>query len=134
MGCIGVRFPVVVGCSLCRRLPVLCPPGPQTKHNVVVKWSTLSKYFEDAMAHGTAEYPVVRGSFFPYSDRQLDYWTGYFNSRIFYKGVDRQLEGCVGVRVRERVRVCVRARGVPALVRVRATYLPCGLSLARGDW
>ena len=74
----------------------------QTKHNIVVKWSTLSQYFEGAMAHGTDNYPVMRGSFFPYSDRQLDYWTGYFNSRIFYKGVDRQLEGCVKLRAIRR--------------------------------
>ena len=65
----------------------------QTHHNVKVKFSTLSQYFEGAMGHGTKNFPVMRGSFFPYADRQLDYWTGYFNSRIFYKGMDRKLEG-----------------------------------------
>lgn len=61
--------------------------------NVRVGFSTLSGYFDSVV--GTTSVPRLTGSFFPYSDRVQDYWTGYFNSRIFYKGYDRKLEALI---------------------------------------
>jgi alpha-mannosidase II len=60
--------------------------------SVKVSFSTLTRYFDSVRYT-----PVQRlqGSFFPYSDRVQDYWTGYFNSRIFYKGYDRLLESFI---------------------------------------
>ena len=60
--------------------------------SVKVSFSTLTKYFD---AQRQTEVPSLQGSFFPYSDREKDYWTGYFNSRIFYKGYDRLLESLI---------------------------------------
>lgn len=66
------------------------------KHeNVIAEFSTLSRYFDAVLTKHEyigSKLAVVEGSFFPYSDRIQDYWTGYFNSRIFYKGYDRLLE------------------------------------------
>ena len=59
---------------------------------VKVSFSTLTKYFD---AVRNQDVPKLQGSFFPYSDREQDYWTGYFNSRIFYKGYDRLLESMI---------------------------------------
>ena len=60
--------------------------------SVSISFSTLSRYF-DAVVQ--TQVPKLQGSFFPYSDRAQDYWTGYFNSRIFYKGYDRLLESLI---------------------------------------
>ena len=59
---------------------------------VKVSFSTLTRYFD---AVRNTKVPRLEGSFFPYSDRVQDYWTGYFNSRIFYKGYDRLLESLI---------------------------------------
>jgi hypothetical protein len=60
--------------------------------NVQASFSTLTHYFDSVVNN---DVPTLEGSFFPYSDREKDYWTGYFNSRIFYKGYDRKLEATI---------------------------------------
>lgn len=55
-----------------------------------VQFGTLSEYFQDVM--GTFDAPILKGSFFTYSDVNHDYWSGYFTSRVFDKALDRQLE------------------------------------------
>ena len=57
---------------------------------VDIRFGTLSDYFEAVI--GKFDAPVLKGSFFTYSDRNEDYWSGYFTSRIFDKALDRQLE------------------------------------------
>lgn len=57
---------------------------------VKIRFGTLSDYFEAVM--GTFDPPILKGSFFTYSDVNEDYWSGYFTSRIFDKALDRKLE------------------------------------------
>ena len=66
----------------------------KNRPEVDVKFSTLKTYFK-AVRNENATVPKLSGSFFPYADRTADYWTGYFNSRIFYKGYDRKLESII---------------------------------------
>jgi len=55
-----------------------------------VKFGTLSEYFRSI--EGTFAPPVLKGSFFTYADRNEDYWSGYYTSRVFDKALDRTLE------------------------------------------
>ena len=55
-----------------------------------VQFGTLSEYFQAVM--GSFEAPILKGSFFTYSDVRQDYWSGYFTSRVFDKALDRILE------------------------------------------
>jgi alpha-mannosidase II len=57
---------------------------------VSIQFGTLSDYFQAAM--GQFEPPLLKGSFFTYADRDEDYWSGYFTSRVFDKALDRKLE------------------------------------------
>ena len=58
--------------------------------HVTMEFGTLSEYF--SKVQGTFDVPVLKGSFFTYADRQQDYWSGYYTSRIFDKALDRTLE------------------------------------------
>ena len=63
--------------------------------NVEISFGTLREYFE-----AVAEYnkkarklpPILKGAFFTYADKDQDYWSGYFTSRVFDKALDRRLE------------------------------------------
>ena len=57
---------------------------------VSIQFGTLSDYFNSVL--GTFEPPLLKGSFFTYSDKDEDYWSGYFTSRVFDKALDRWLE------------------------------------------
>ena len=57
---------------------------------VEIKFGTLGEYFQAVM--GTFNPPMLKGSFFTYSDVNQDYWSGYFTSRVFDKALDRTLE------------------------------------------
>ena len=57
---------------------------------VEIQFGTLSNYFEEAM--GKFDPPLLKGSFFTYSDVNEDYWSGYFTSRVFDKSLDRALQ------------------------------------------
>jgi hypothetical protein len=52
-------------------------------------YSTPSKYFNAIRSSGV-EFPHhTEIDFFPYSDMKLDYWTGFFTSRPYLKGISR---------------------------------------------
>jgi len=57
---------------------------------VEIQFGTLSDYFEAAM--NKFDPPLLKGSFFTYSDVNQDYWSGYYTSRVFDKSLDRVLE------------------------------------------
>jgi len=59
---------------------------------VNIQFGTLSDYFRAARGTFQGPVPVLKGSFFTYSDVDQDYWSGYFTSRVFDKALDRQLE------------------------------------------
>jgi alpha-mannosidase II len=59
---------------------------------VHARFGTLSDYFEAVQTSFTTPIPVLKGSFFTYSDRDEDYWSGYFTSRVFDKALGRRLE------------------------------------------
>jgi hypothetical protein len=57
---------------------------------VSIEFGTLSEYFN--MVKWDFDPPILKGSFFTYSDQNQDYWSGYFTSRVFDKALDRWLE------------------------------------------
>ena len=68
--------------------------------NMHVKFGTLKDYFslirkeETKMSKLSSAYnfPVLSGDFFPYSDMDSEYWTGYYSTRPFMKQLSRDLE------------------------------------------
>lgn len=60
--------------------------------NVQIQFGTLSDYFKTVLEDRPFAPPLLKGSFFTYSDREEDYWSGYFTSRVFDKALDRKLE------------------------------------------
>jgi len=59
---------------------------------VRAQFGTLSNYFEAVNATIATPIPILKGSFFTYADRNEDYWSGYFTSRVFDKALGRRLE------------------------------------------
>jgi len=57
---------------------------------VSIQFGTLSDYFNAIKGKFTP--PILKGSFFTYSDIDEDYWSGYFTSRPYDKALSRRLE------------------------------------------
>ena len=56
----------------------------------------MADYFKLITDYTPVEsFPSISGDFFSYSDRVDNYWTGFFNSRPYYKWFDRYLENWV---------------------------------------
>ena len=61
--------------------------------NTEIGFGTLSDYFDAVeKVRPMKNAPRIAGDFFSYSDVGDCYWTGYFNTRPFYKWFDRYLE------------------------------------------
>lgn len=86
----------------------------QKDWNVNARFGTVSDYFTTLQTHYPHLYaangkiaatalPTVGGDFFPYSDQQNQYWTGYYTTRPYLKVLGRELE--YGLRVAEMVNV-----------------------------
>ena len=58
---------------------------------VRIQFGTLKDYFQ-AAERADVKLPLLKGSFFTYSDVNEDYWSGYYTSRVFDKALGRQLE------------------------------------------
>eukprot|EP00897_Mesotaenium_endlicherianum_P009208 jgi/Mesen1/8315/ME000457S07510 len=84
---------------------LLAHMNAQPDWKVDARFGTLDDYFAAlettlmgmSLARGGAAapgalLPSLAGDFFTYSDRQEDYWSGYYTTRPFWKAVDRVLE------------------------------------------
>lgn len=66
---------------------------------VNIRFGTLKDYFkltrqeqlEKKYSGKDTDFPVLSGDFFPYSDRNLEYWTGYYSTRPFDKRFQREV-------------------------------------------
>ncbi|KAL8605774.1 hypothetical protein ACOMHN_059339 [Nucella lapillus] len=71
---------------------------------VKVRFGTLKDYFrltrEEQLSKKFSgkpdtDFPTLSGDFFPYSDLNLDYWTGYYTTRAFDKRFQREVQGMI---------------------------------------
>ncbi len=61
--------------------------------NVQAKFGTIQDYFNEVHKDlDPTDFPVLEGDFFPYTDTNNEYWTGYYSSRPFDKMIGRELE------------------------------------------
>lgn len=70
----------------------------KTEWKTKLKFGTVQEYFtkiraqqEKRSGSDGSRFPVLSGDFFPYSDYQNDYWTGYFTTRPFNKQFSREV-------------------------------------------
>ena len=73
--------------------------GNPNKFDVDIKFATLSEYFEAVHSSmkndDSLSFPVYNGDFFTYSDRENEYWSGYFTTRPYVKSLSRQTESII---------------------------------------
>lgn len=80
----------------------------QNSWNMTVKFGTLTEYFtrirdEDRKMAEHSEktrntaltFPTLSGDFFPYTERNQEFWTGYFTTRPLNKRFSREIESLV---------------------------------------
>ncbi|KAL4226183.1 Alpha-mannosidase 2 [Mactra antiquata] len=71
----------------------------KTEWKMKIKFGTVNEYFTKIKSNQEkrsqvdgSNFPSISGDFFPYSDIQDDYWTGYFSTRPFNKQMSRELQ------------------------------------------
>lgn len=60
---------------------------------VNIRFSNLSDYFKsvsESQQKKKFDFPILQGDFFTYNDQGDDYWSGYFTTRSFMKGLTRR--------------------------------------------
>ncbi|BFZ11487.1 hypothetical protein BsWGS_14526 [Bradybaena similaris] len=75
----------------------------RTGWNMNVQWGTLRDYFSHIrkqesnkkLLNKGEEFPSLSGDFFPYSDKDMAYWTGYYSTRAFDKSFGRDLQAAL---------------------------------------
>ena len=64
--------------------------------NLDVRWGTLKDYFKlvrlEEKKYTKLNQPILSGDFFPYSDKDREYWSGYFTTRPFDKYFSRDVQ------------------------------------------
>ncbi|CAC5377162.1 MAN2 [Mytilus coruscus] len=61
--------------------------------NINVQFGTVADYFSLLKREGKKKnFPTLSGDFFPYSDQNYLYWTGYYSTRPFDKRFSREVE------------------------------------------
>ena len=85
--------------------------------NVRARFGTVKDYFDelrkvvpDLDSNPHSLFPSLDGDFFPYTDQNSDYWTGYFTTRPFDKNLGRELE--INLRAAEILNVLAGASGL----------------------
>ena len=84
-------------------------------NDVEMKFGTYNDYYREVFRQmgrpdQWKDLPSVQGDFFPYADRTVEYWTGYFTSHPFQKALSRDLEN--HLRTAEILYVLGKMRGV----------------------
>lgn len=72
----------------------------RTDWNMNVQFGTLKHYFEmlrneekiKLQESSPKGFSILKGDFYPYSDQNSDYWTGYYSTRPFHKQLSREIE------------------------------------------
>ncbi|OQR72438.1 alpha-mannosidase 2x-like [Tropilaelaps mercedesae] len=98
--------------------------------NAHVRFATLEDYFrsvEGDMRSAAVTIPTLVGDFFTYSDKNNEYWSGYYTSRPYYKFLDRRVEATL--RTAEIVHSMARAEGMTCSVAEQLARARKGLSL-----
>lgn len=66
---------------------------------VHIRFSNLKDYFSAVQASQAKDtslaFPTYHGDYFPYIDQAQDFWTGYYTTRPFTKGLSRRLSSAI---------------------------------------
>ena len=69
--------------------------------NVSIKFGTLSGYFKQVKRsegrNSSEKFPILSGDFFPYSDWNNDYWTGFYTTRPCQKYFAHEIERIIRI-------------------------------------
>jgi hypothetical protein len=84
------------------------------KFGMRLVYSTPSKYF-DSIFSQVQEWPQAKDvDFFPYADGEFAYWTGYFSSRPFLKGLIREAGNYLATVSNHIFDVILNVKGIEA--------------------